>query len=81
MKKSRVWVFLVFAVLGLSLLSSCATYKVAKEKVLIPAKSLVIAAGPELVTALIQDISGLLGWPFEQGESLFSPAVEEKKAP
>lgn len=42
--------------------SGCATYAVAKEKVLPGLKQVVVAAGPDLFKALLEDLSSLLGW-------------------
>jgi len=81
MKKPKAWVILVFLALGIALLSSCATWKVAKTEVWPGVKQAVVGAGPHLAEALLNDLFDLLGYPVELTESLLAPSEEASPAP
>lgn len=58
----------VFLALFAALMSSCATWKVAKEQVAPGFKQVLIAVGPQLGKAILEDLLDLIGLPFIYGE-------------
>lgn len=70
-KKAPIWVVLVFGALALSMLASCATVKTVKEKVFPGVKQVIVAVGPDLLKALLDDLGSLLGKGWELGEVPF----------
>lgn len=77
--KGPIWPYLVFGLLTISLLSSCATWKVAKKEVWPGVRQAIVGAGPHLAEAILTDIFALIGYPVELTESLVTPAKEEVK--
>lgn len=67
--------------IALALTPACATYKVAKTEVFPGVKNLIVAAGPNLFTALLTDLSSWIGWPVDQVESFIGSKPAEVVPP
>lgn len=69
-RKPNFWLLIVLGALVASLVS-CATVRVVKEEVFPGVKQVIAAAGPNLLKALLDDLSSILGKGWDLGEYPF----------
>lgn len=60
-RKTGLWAYIILGVVAISLATGCATYGVLKKEVFPGIKQVIVAAGPNLIGAIIQDAADLIG--------------------